>query len=812
MRRVSRLGFILLLLFASPLQAVELDGPVAPEGPWVHLHADRLVREPTGEIVAEGGVRLSVGTLHVAADRAVYDPEAQTVVAEGRVTLVDGKTVARAQEVRFDLRLGTGVLDEVAFFQKAEPQDPEALLGAEDVAKLRAIGKNEVILHAEQVARLSDGGYFAVGPKATVCDCPGSPDWEVGARSVKLSESGRLNLSWPVFYAKGLPVFAAPYFSIPLTNERRSGLLAPSVSLLGRRGPAYEQPFYLVLGNSWDLTFSLGYYLGNSRDATDPQGRRVLGPDGEPLREEVAFRGPRATLELRWAPRLGSSGRGFVSYGYDESLVSSENLAAKRASSPGVGGYTPHRFGVQLDHADDWGGGLSDRIALNLVSDRNYIRDFTDDIVLRGEEALRSTAWVGQRLGAAFLVAEAVYFQDLRPAFPSRAEVPPDFSESVRLFGKGQRDTFARIPGVAFDLSRFSLPGGIGLSMHLGAARFAPLTERGFGDWGRDGLGPGDIGYPGRDADGSEADGIFQAGELPAAFRFSIRPTLSRSFVLGRVLSLSPYAGWREELYEYEQQSSGAAGWGVFGMEVRSEIARFYGRLRHAWTPTVEVRHLLFGHADRTPVSVYDELDARPTRSTTQARFALGTRVDVASEALFYLDARVGQDVRAWPDPDLAESFAEAGFHLGPFAGSGLFRVDTELGRLTEAVTRASLTAEAGHQLRASYRRMAQEGSDRIRAAPDALFGDPDFFFEVPAALLGSLEAIGAGATVLPFEGLTLSYDLLFLPTLERARLLEQRASIGYESACRCWAGTLHFAKRRNEALSAWVSLQLGAF
>lgn len=810
MHRALRIA-CLLFLVASPALAVELEGPVGPDEGWVHLHAERLVREPSGLVVAEGEVRVVVGSLHVAADRATYDPEARRVEAHGKVTVVDGTAVARANTVRFDLITGTGVMDEVAFFQKEEPQDPETLLRAGEVDDLRGLGRNETIVHAEQVARLSDGSYLAIGPTATVCDCP-SPDWEVGASSVRLTTNGRLNMSWPVFYAKGVPVFASPYFSLPLTNERRSGLLAPSVSLLGRRGPGYEQPLYLVLGDSWDLTFRLGYFFGNSRNATDPQGNPVFGPGGERLREEVAFRGPRAAMELRWAPRIGTSGRGYVAYGYDESLVSPENLRAKRATSPGVGDYVPHRIGIQLDHADDWGGGFSDRIAINLVSDRNYIRDFTDDIVLRGEEALRSTAWVGKRTGSSLVIAEAAYFQDLRPAFRRRADVPPDFFESVRLVGHGQRDTFSRIPGVAFDLARQELPGGFGLSTHLGVARFAPLTERAFGDWGRDGLGPGDIGYPGRDPDGSEGDGIFQAGEMPAAVRFSIRPTLSRSIVFGRALAVTPYAGWREEVYEYEQTSSGAAGWGVFGAEARSELSRTYGAIRHAWLPTAELRHLLHGHDDRAPTFVYDELDGRPLRSLTQARLALGTRLDVVSPTPLFLDARVGQDFRAWPDPEVAESFADASFHLGPFTGSGLFRVDVGEGRLTEAVTRGALTSQQGHQLRASYRRLTGEGSERIRAIPDALYSDPGFFLEVPVALLGSLEAIGTGATVVPLGGLTLSYDLLFLPTLDRARLLEQRASIGYESGCRCWTGALHFAKRRNEALSAWVSLQLGAF
>lgn len=813
MHRAARIGILVALLLASaPAAAVEFEGPVAPDRGWVNLHADRLIRDEAGTIVAEGNVRVVAGRMHLAADRATYDPEKKFLTAEGRVTLVEDRTVARARSVRVDLVLETGVMEEVAFFQKKEPPDPEPLLLAEDAGVLRARGKNEAVLHAEQVVRLSDGNYMALRPTATICDCPGRPDWEVGASSVELTQSGRLHLRWPVFYAKGVPVFAAPFFSIPLTDDRRSGLLAPNVSLLGRRGPGYEQPLYLVLGDSWDLTFSLGYYFGNSRDATDPQGNPVYGPNGERLREEVAFHGPRTTLELRWAPRMGTSGRAFFAYGYDQSLVSSENLRTKRITNPGVGDYVPHRFGIQIDHADDWGAGFSDRLALNLVSDRNYIRDFTDDIVLRGEEALRSTAWVGKRQGPLLLLAEAAYFQDLRPAFPSRRDVPPDFFESVRLFGRGQRDTFSRIPGVAFDLARWSLPGGLGLSLHLGATRFAPLTASGFGDWGRDGLGPGDIGYPGRDPDGSERDGILEEGEMPAVQRLSIRPTLSQPLVLGRYLSLTPYAGWREELYEYEQTSSGAAGWGLFGVEARSELSRRFGAIRHAWIPTAEVRHLLFGHDDNAPTHVYDELDTRPLRSVTQARFALGTTLDASSSTTYRLDARVGQDVRAWPDPALAESFLDASFRLGPFGGSGLFRVDPEVWRLTEAVTRAAVTADAGHELRASYRRMAKEGSARIRATPDALFSDPEFFLEVPAALRDSLEAIGAGATVVPLRGLTLSYDLLFLPTLVRARLLEQRATIGYESGCRCWRGALHFAKRRNEALSAWVSLELASF
>lgn len=813
-RAAPPLLLLVLCFLAAPAGAVELRRPTLPQGGEVHLHADTLTRDEKGLITAEGNVRLVAGALHIAADRATYDPERGVATAEGRVTMVEGRTVARARKVTIDLLMESAILEEAAFFQKEEPQDPEALLTAEDATQLQRLGRNEVQLHADQLVRLQDGSFYAVGPNATICDCKGKPDWEIGASSATISEGSRLHLRWPVFYAKGVPIFAAPYFSLPLTNDRRSGLLAPNVSLLGRRGPSYEQPLYLVFGDSYDMTVSAGYFFGNSRPATNPQGQVVLGPDGEPLPEEVAFRGPRGTLELRWAPRIGTSGRGFVAYGYDQSLVSQENLEAKQISNPGVTGYNPNRFAIQLDQADAWDRGYSDRIALNLVSDRNYISDFTDDIVLRGDEALRSTAWAAGRWETALAAVSGTYFQDLRPPFQQGVPVPPGFEETVRLFGDGQRDTFAKLPAAAVDVARYSLPGEMGLSLHLGTVRFAPLTSAGFGDWGTDGLGPGDIGYPGPDPDGTEGDGFFEPGELPAAWRLSIRPTLSRPILFGRFLSVAPFAGWREELYDFEQRGTGVVGWGLVGAAVHTELARSYGGVRHAWIPRAEARTFLPAHDRGGPTKIYDELDTRPLVTTTQARVALRTRLDVpAGEGgTMALEGELGQDATLSPEAELAESFLEAAIRLGPASGSGLFRWDPLSRDLTEAVARLALETLRGDELRLSYRRLGPEGSERIRAIPDALFSDPEHFLEVPSALLGSLQQVGAGATFIPLPGLSLSYDLLFLPTLETARLLEQRATVAYVSSCRCWGGALHFAKRRDEALSAWVSFHLGEF
>src|SRR5690606_22956825 len=146
-----------------------------------------------------------------------------------------------------------------------------------------------------------------------------------------------------------------------------------------------------------------------------------------------------------------------------------------------------------------------------LVSDRNYVRDFVDDIVLRGEQTLRSTAWIARRQGAALAEVDGIVQQDLRPAFGPAVPAPAGFDETLRLFGEGARNTFQRAPSASVNLARLQGPLGSGLSLHLGVVRFEPWTAAGFGDLGVDGLGPGDPGYPGPDR--GEGDGRFEDGE-----------------------------------------------------------------------------------------------------------------------------------------------------------------------------------------------------------------------------------------------------------------------------------------------------------
>lgn len=763
---------LLLLLLLPLLAGAQLE---LPTGAMVELSADELSWEG-GIAVAEGNVRVVAGSIHVRAQRVHYDPDTGIADFDGGLTFVDGTEVATAERGTFDLTAGTGTLEDVSLYSKKEAPPPEAVLEGDAAGW----GHNDLTVQATRVEREADGAWVATNPVVTTCDCGDEPpSWTLGAKEATVVPGESVRLKWPVLKGRGVPLAALPWLSLPL-SERKTGLLPPDVNLSTTRGFSYEQPLFLVLGRSWDATVTAGYFFGN---------------------EDRAFRGPRVGTELRYVPRIGTEGRAFASWARDLS---------DRTNATG-GTIPADRWVLQLEQMDDWGGGLSDRIDVSLLSDRNYLRDFTEDVVLRDDQSLRSSAWLAQRRGAGLLVAEGVYLQDLRPAVGFGAPIPEGFVEGSSLFGDERRNTFARLPAFAADVARLQLPGNLGFSLHLGAARFAPLTAAGFGDEGLDGLGPGDTGWPGPDF--GEGNGLIDPGERLAVNRLSLRPTLTLPVVAGPWVAFTPWAGWRQQIYLYDDESDGAVGWGAVGANLKTEVARNFGSgIRHAWIPALDFVGLFPGHEHGRPIVPYDELDVFPERSFSQLRATLGTRLDLeyADRRRMILEARVGQEMQVAPEGTWGESLAEARVAAGPLRLAGLLRWLPEADRLTEVAADATLGSERGDELRLGYRKLAEGGSLRLRAGPDQLFAPQERSLSstLPFAEPG-IEQIRAGATVVPFRGLSLRYDLLFLPTLDTDRLLQQRAGFTWLSSCDCWSVGLDVLIKR-EGTSWTPRFELG--
>ena len=92
------------------------------------------------------------------------------------------------------------------------------------------------------------------------CDSYGDA-WDVWAsKIVHNSETRMLSFYNPVFYAYELPIFWAPYMSMPDPGVKyKTGLLMPDMGSTNKMGTQINIPVYLSLSETHDMTFTFSY-------------------------------------------------------------------------------------------------------------------------------------------------------------------------------------------------------------------------------------------------------------------------------------------------------------------------------------------------------------------------------------------------------------------------------------------------------------------------------------------------------------------------------------------------------------------------
>jgi LPS-assembly protein len=93
----------------------------------------------------------------------------------------------------------------------------------------------------------------------TTCQQP-QPDWLLEASEITIStrknQGEAYNAKLKLF---GVPVFYVPYFSFPVTNERKSGFLYPKIGSSNRAGLKIETPYYFNIAENVDATIAPKY-------------------------------------------------------------------------------------------------------------------------------------------------------------------------------------------------------------------------------------------------------------------------------------------------------------------------------------------------------------------------------------------------------------------------------------------------------------------------------------------------------------------------------------------------------------------------
>ena len=374
---------------------------------------DQLSGIEGSDATYSGHVALTRGDQFLGTDRLIFNNETGNYQAQGSVRYEDSgiRLVAKSAEGNQDQ--DTHKLDDVRYQLISRRGN-----GGADLAQMHG----------------DTGSLFG----STYSTCP--PDdrrWELRARQIDINTDSGMGVARDATLRVGrVPVLYVPWFTFPIDNRRRTGLLYPTIGSSNRNGFDWRQPIYFNLAPNYDLTLTPRY---------------------------MSQRGLQLGSEFRY---LLAHGRGDVEFTYlpsdklterdrDQEIADGIPEQNRRVDNRGMF----HFSGVQ-DLSSHW----QARSNLYWLSDPRYLEDASNNINGLTTYRLKSTLGLygNGRYWQAGISAERPILADY-----TLSERSLPFGELPRLFADWERP-FGRhlVTGVDTELVRFqhnvsdSRPGG----------------------------------------------------------------------------------------------------------------------------------------------------------------------------------------------------------------------------------------------------------------------------------------------------------------------------------------------------------------
>ncbi len=228
-------------------------------------HADQVCPAPPKfTYTRPEGVAADDHRIHIDTSNAIFDLQSNNAVLTGRVTVTQDQRSVSADSVTYDYNA-----DKLDVKGKVDFLDPRLRLRSDSGSYVADGGGN----FNEAFFQLMDrnGRGFAkdieVQPDGKVAldnvhytSCPvGNEDWSLNAAKIDLDTKLQEGVARHVVMRfKDVPVFYTPYISFPLGDERKSGVLFPSLGHSGSTGFELEVPYYFNLAPNYDLTLTPG--------------------------------------------------------------------------------------------------------------------------------------------------------------------------------------------------------------------------------------------------------------------------------------------------------------------------------------------------------------------------------------------------------------------------------------------------------------------------------------------------------------------------------------------------------------------------
>ena len=408
-----------------PLSKLSKDLPRIPLGnpDETSILADSIRGNNETEVIAEGNVELTKNDALLETDYLVFRQPLDEVEAIGNVRL------SRDTEEMVGSYMKLQIKDRVGYFDQPQYVIQRSVIGGskkskaptplsnfdlpEPKPKAPSAGRGEAArLHFEGEGsyRLEDSTFSTCQPNKS-----GSLDWYTQVADLKLDyNTGRGVGKHTTIYFKDVPILYTPYLDFSLDNERKSGLLSPSIGTSTNNGFEYTQPIYWNIAPNMDATFA----------------PHLMSKRGIQLRNEFRYLQPSYAGQLRF-----------------------EYLAKDKLTEEA-------RHAYSFTHQQAMGNGFSSSLQLNGVSDDNYFKDLDNNSIAASSNNLilsQGTLNYGGSWWSAALTA-----QDY--------QVLQDIENPVAA-------PYARMPQLTVSAARADLPLGLQFNFAGEMVRFAGAAD-----------------------------------------------------------------------------------------------------------------------------------------------------------------------------------------------------------------------------------------------------------------------------------------------------------------------------------------------
>jgi LPS-assembly protein len=363
------------------------------------LSAQRMAIIAENQYRAEGDVRFARADQFMWSEALNYDAEKSMGTIDVPLRFQDRDLLATAQSAQWQEE-GDSQLNDVKFQMRSGRGNGSAA---------------SVTLTQQDLTRLERASF-------TSCD-PADPAWSIHARLLNIDNQRNLATARNVTLRLGdVPVFYFPWLQFPTTDQRATGILAPTLGSSNNAGADLVVPVYLNLAPNYDATLSPRW---------------------------IADRGVMLGGEFRY---LGRSFGGELDFSY---------LGNDRKID---GDADDVRHSFDFKHRQRFGTNWSLAADLHDVSDDRYFEDFGDSLTSVATSLLPSSAYLNGRGNGWSLSMGGDRVQITDPRFLAGAE---PYRRLPRVFGS-YASTNLRGPVVGVDAEwvRFAKEGFIGGDRH----------------------------------------------------------------------------------------------------------------------------------------------------------------------------------------------------------------------------------------------------------------------------------------------------------------------------------------------------------